>query len=170
MNNKWQSEIKKLINSSHHELRQLQEAQEARHSEKILKISELKNILRPKLAFVISVMQKDPDLGKDFLENGLPKLNEADNEVEFIMPGLSEVNKMDMYYRIEFEDNNKVVLCAYDKYSADKLELVGKIEDDFETFIEENIKRFLVNWYNRKKGDQLAQERVLQLKITSRSL
>ncbi len=170
MNKKWQSDIKELINSSHHELKQLQEVQDAHHSEKKLKISEIKKVLTPKLDFVISVMHEDPDFGKDFLEKGLPKITEGENEVEFIMPGLSEVNKMDMYYRIEFEDDNNVVLNAYDKYSAGKLELVGKAENDFETFIEANIKRFLLNWYNRKKGDELAHERVLQLKITSKSL
>lgn len=170
MNRKWQTEIRELINSSDRELNKLQAQQEAQHQEKILKISELKAVLIPKLEFVRSVIHKETEFGQELLEKGLPKIVETAYEIEFIMPGLSEVNKMDMQYRIEFNNDNGVILCAYDKCSTGKMELAGKVESDFESFIECNITRFLMSWYKRKTGDELAKERVLQLKITSKAM
>ena len=170
MNRKWQAEIRDIINDSHRDLKKVRTEQQAQERARTAKLNEIKGIILPKLEYVIKIMHNDQDFAEEFRQMDLPRVQQLERGVEFIMPELSDVNRMDMHYIIEFDENNSAILQAYDKYSAGKMEARGSVEADYETFIEEKIKRFLKNWYNRKTGDELAKERMLELKITSKPL
>ena len=138
MNKKWQAEIRKIISNSHREIKKIRAAQEDQKKARAMKIQDIKRILLPKLEFVKNIMNKDQELGREPSQNDLPKIRDAESEVEFIMPELSEVNKMDMHYRIDFNDDNTAILHAYDKSSIGKMDHIGSTENDYELFIEEN--------------------------------
>ena len=99
----------------------------------------------------------------------VPTVNEGPTELVLIMPVLSDVNRLDLLFRVEFKED-KPVLHAYDLLSSGKLQDNGSAHDDFECFIQDTLKRFLLSWFTRKRGTELDKERKFQLHITGRGL
>ena len=96
-------------------------------------------------------------------------ITDSEFEFELVMPQLSEVNKMNLRYRIEFDTDDNAILHAFNVYSAGKIELVGSTGNDYTIFIENSIKYFIINWYKRKTGDELIKEQEVKLTISSKT-
>ncbi len=99
----------------------------------------------------------------------VPTIKEDVSEILLLMPSLSEVNRLDLLYRIEFQDE-KPVLYAYNLLSQGKMENNGSAHGNFEDFIQDTLKRFLLNWFKRKEGTELDKERKFELHFVARAL
>ncbi|WP_455392696.1 hypothetical protein [[Eubacterium] cellulosolvens] len=93
-----------------------------------------------------------------------PKIKESPTELVLIMPALSDVNRLDLMYQIEFREG-KPVLHAFDLLSAGKMKNNGSAHDNFEDFVQDTLKRFLLSWFTRKEGTELDKERTFKLVI-----
>jgi hypothetical protein len=99
----------------------------------------------------------------------VPTIKEDVSEILLLMPSLSEVNRLDLLYRIEFKDE-KPVLHSYNLLSQGKMENNGSAHGNFEEFIQDTLKRFLLNWFKRKEGTELDKERKFELHYIARAL
>jgi hypothetical protein len=98
-----------------------------------------------------------------------PKINESTTELVLVMPSLSDVNRLDLMYQIEFQEE-KPVLHAYHLLSAGKMENQGSAHDKFEDFVQDTLKRFLLSWFTRKEGTERDKERKFELIIHGHGL
>ena len=98
-----------------------------------------------------------------------PKISEGPSEMVLIMPSLSDVNRLDLMYQIEFKDE-KPVLHTFDLLPAGKMKNNGSAHDKFEDFIQDSLKRFLLSWFTRKEGTELDKERKFTLVIEGHGL
>ncbi len=99
----------------------------------------------------------------------VPIIKEGEAELVLFMPELSDVNRLDLMYKIELKDG-KLVLNAYDLLSAGKIKNNGSAHDKFEEFIQDTMKRFLLSWFTRKESTELDLERRLELRIEGHAL
>jgi hypothetical protein len=98
-----------------------------------------------------------------------PKINESATELVLIMPSLSDVNRLDLMYQIEFQEE-KPVVHAYHLLPSGKMESQGSAHDKFEDFIQDTMKRFLLSWFTRKEGTERDKERKFELHIIGHGL
>lgn len=94
----------------------------------------------------------------------VPTINEGPGELVLIMPTLSDVNRLDLMYQIEFKDE-KPILHAFDLLPAGKMKNNGSAHGNFEDFIQDTLKRFLLSWFTRKEGTELDKERKFTIVI-----
>jgi len=94
----------------------------------------------------------------------VPTINEGPAELVLIMPTLSDVNRLDLMYQIEFKDE-KPILHAFDLLPAGKMKNNGSAHGNFEDFIQDTLKRFLLSWFTRKEGTELDKERKFTIVI-----
>ena len=99
----------------------------------------------------------------------LPALKEGPSELVLLMPTLSDVNRLDILYQIAFKDE-KPVLYAFNLLSAGKMENNGSAHGNFEDFIQDTLKRFLLSWFMRKEGTERDKERKFELRIISHGI
>ena len=99
----------------------------------------------------------------------IPTIKEDVAELALLMPTLSEVNRLDLMYKIEFKDE-KPVLHSYNLFAQGKMENNGSAHDKYEDFIQDTLKRFLLSWFRRKEGTELDKERKFELHIISHAL
>lgn len=170
MNNDWESQIDKLIQESNRKLELIKLDREERMNLKVAKAREIKDVLLPKLKYVLDIYKKNTSSLTEVLDQELPFMTESEFEFELNMPQLSEVNKMNLRYTIEFDTDDNAILHAFNVYSVGKTELVGSTGNDYPIFIENSIKYFMINWYKRKRGDELFKEQEVKLKISSKSI
>ena len=64
-----------------------------------------------------------------------PTVKEGPAEIVLFMPSLSDINRLDLLYQIEFKDE-KPVLHAFDLLPAGKMQNNGSAHSDFEDFIQ----------------------------------
>jgi len=94
----------------------------------------------------------------------IPTINEGPAELVLIMPALSDVNRLDLMYQIEFKDE-KPILHTFDLLPAGKMKNNGSAHGNFEDFIQDTLKRFLLSWFTRKEGTELDKERKFTIVI-----
>ena len=99
----------------------------------------------------------------------VPTIKEDMAEMVLVMPVLSEVNRLDLLYKIEFKEE-KPILHSYNLLSQGKMENNGSAHDKFEDFVQDTIKRFLLSWFRRKEGTELDKERKFELHIYSHGM
>lgn len=99
----------------------------------------------------------------------IPTIKEDAAEILLIMPALSEVNRLDLLFQIEVNEE-KPVLHAYNLLSQGKMENNGSAHSNYEDFIQDTMKRFLLNWFKRKEGTELDKERKFELHFIARAL
>lgn len=207
----WKSELKDIITSQQNKIKTVIDDRDKRESERMKKIKEIKNILKPRLEYVKELIEKDKYLLSSFeqplatdatttsdesstevsrgivqTQNGdereqfidqakrgefvkTPKISEGPAEMVLIMPSLSDVNRLDLMYQIEFKDE-KPVLHTFDLLPAGKMKNNGSAHDKFEDFIQDSLKRFLLSWFTRKEGTELDKERRFTLVIEGHGL
>ncbi len=200
----WKSELKEIITSQQKSIKGVIDDREKRESERLKKINEIKNIIKPRLEFIKELIEKDKYLLSTFEESpsedaaltsktpeikeGMNIVQEQDEQTRFIeqakhgqrvkvptieegpaeivlfMPSLSDVNRLDIMFQIEFKDE-KPVLHAFDLLSAGKMQNNGSSHGNFEDFVQDTLKRFLLSWFTRKEGTELDKERKFTLII-----
>jgi hypothetical protein len=207
----WKGELKDIISSQQNKIKTVIDNRDKRESERMKKIKEIKNILKPRLEYVKELIEKDKYLLSSFEESPsndttttsnesskevgdvmaqaqkgdehgqfidlakrgefvkTPKISEGPAEMVLIMPSLSDVNRLDLMYQIEFKDE-KPVLHAFDLLPAGKMKNNGSAHDKFEDFIQDSLKRFLLSWFTRKEGTELDKERKFTLVIEGHGL
>ena len=204
----WKSELKDIINSQQNKIKTVVDDRGKREAERLKKINEIKNIIKPRLEYIKELIEKDkylisrfeekpqadidPTAGETGVEGGggivhqpkdereqfievarrgerakTPKISEGPAELVLMMPSLSDVNRLDLMYQIEFKDE-KPVLHAFDLLSAGKMNNNGTAHDKFEDFVQDTLKRFLLSWFTRKEGTELDKERKFTLIIEGR--
>ena len=99
----------------------------------------------------------------------VPKISEGPAEIVLIMPTLSEVNRLDLMYQIEFKDE-KPVLHSFNLLSSGKMINNGSSHGNYEDFVQDTLKRFLLSWFTRKEGTELDKERTFKLIIEGHGL
>lgn len=99
----------------------------------------------------------------------VPKISEGPAEMVLIMPNLSEVNRLDLMYQIEFKDD-KPVLHSFNLLSSGKMINNGSAHGKYEDFVQDTLKRFLLSWFTRKEGTELDKERTFKLIIEGHGL
>ncbi len=204
----WKTELKEIITSQQKSIKQVIDDREKREAERLKKISEIKNIIKPRLEFIKELIEKDkyllatfderssgehdtastpmpeiritPSPPKDeraqFIETAkrgelvkVPKIMEGPAELALIMPALSDVNRLDLMYQIEFSDE-KPVVHSFDLLPSGKMQNNGSAHDKFDEFVQDTIKRFLLSWFTRKEGTELDKERKFTLIIEGHGL
>jgi hypothetical protein len=98
-----------------------------------------------------------------------PVIKEGPAELALVMPALSEVNRLDILYQIAFQDE-KPILHTFDLYSPGKMKNNGSAHGNFEEFVQDSLKRFLLSWFTRKEGTELDKEREFKLIIQGHGL
>jgi hypothetical protein len=206
----WKSELKDIITSEQNKIKTVVDDRGKREAERLKKINEIKNIIKPRLEYIKDLIEKDkylisaleekpradidPTAGETGVEGGggithqpkdereqfievarrgerviTPKISEGPAELVLMMPSLSDVNRLDLMYQIEFKDE-KPVLHAFDLLSAGKMNNNGTAHDKFEDFVQDTLKRFLLSWFTRKEGTELDKERKFTLIIEGHGL
>jgi hypothetical protein len=219
----WKSDLKEIISSQQNSVKKVIDDRNNREAERLKKIKEIKNIIRPRFEYIKELIDSDkyllstfsgesdqdtqkeqsapiaaapvrsqqigvsqgpqglqgvriPDEHERFIETAKkgemtlkPKINEGPAELVLIMPSLSDVNRLDLMYKIEFKDE-KPVLHAFDLVSSGKMKNNGSAHDKFEDFIQDTLKRFLLSWFTRKEGTELDKERKFTLVIDAHGL
>jgi len=99
----------------------------------------------------------------------VPTIKEDVAEIAMMMPALSDVNRIDLLYKIEFQ-GEKPVLHSYNLLAQGKMENNGSAHDKYEDFIQDTLKRFLLSWFRRKEGTELDKERKFELHIIAHAL
>ena len=170
MNTDWESQISKIIQESTRELEELNVSKEIRMKKKSQQAKDIKDILSPKLLYVLEKFKENIPEGPSVYTQDQAYIADSEFDIELRMPNMSDVNKMDLLFRIEFDDKLCAVLRVYNKYSPDKIELVGSADKDLSPFIEASITQFILSWYKRKLGDEIAKEKMLELKVRSKEI
>lgn len=212
----WKNELNSIISSQQNSIKQVIDERDERENDRLKKIDEIKNIVRPRFEYIKEQIEKDKylitkietkesntKLGKasskepepptrepeynepksagengdfDFLDISrrgervsMPKINEGSTEIVLIMPALSDVNRLDLMYQVEFRDE-KPVLHAFNLLPAGKMENNGSAHDNYEDFVQDTLKRFLLSWFTRKEGTERDKERKFQLVIRSHGM
>ena len=186
----WKSELKDIINSNQKTIKQVIENRDNREKERLKKIKEIMDIIKPRMEFIKELFEKDDYLiskdgdetGKEILTDKVepgpqpqptpkpdiiqsefidsarrgekvrvPTIKEDISEILLLMPTLSDVNRLDILYRIEFKEE-KPVLHSYNLLSQGKMENNGSAHGNFEEFIQDTLKRFLLNWFKMDKN------------------
>ncbi len=169
MNNDWETEIRKIIQESTRELKLKKDKQQERLKFKLAKAQNIRDVLYPKLKYVLEMIEMNTNSESGLIDQDQTFITDSEFEFELVMPQLSEVNKMNLRYRIEFDTDDNAILHAFNVYSAGKIELVGSTGNDYTIFIENSIKYFIINWYKRKTGDELIKEQEVKLTISSKT-
>jgi len=216
----WKSELKEIVTSQQNSIKKVIDDRKKREDDRIKKIEEIKDLIKPRLEYIKDLIEKDKylistietiessgvNLSKvtlaaqevhasveldpkhvtpsengtktdvDFIEVSrrgervsMPKINESTTELVLIMPALSDVNRLDLMYQIEYKDE-KPLLHAYHLLSAGKMENQGSAHDKFEDFVHDTLKRFLLGWFMRKEGTERDKERKFELYIMGHGL
>lgn len=164
MSDKWLSEIREIVAKSENKIEGVIKAREKREAQRAKKATEIKELVLTRLKETKSVISG----GKKKSEDIYPKIVENGNEIIFEMPKLSEVNAMDLVYSVEVgEDFAR--LRAFKK-SPRKVDAFSSTDKDYDSFVKDTIKRFILAWYSRKLSDELDKEREFVIKITSQGL
>jgi hypothetical protein len=98
-----------------------------------------------------------------------PTIKEDMAEIALIMPALSDVNRIDLMYKVEFQAE-KAILHSYNLLPQGKMENNGSAHDKYEDFIQDTLKRFLLSWFRHKEGTELDKERKFELHIIAHAL
>jgi hypothetical protein len=170
MNREWETQIGKIIQDSVRELELLKISKQEKQELKMAKARDIKDILLPKLLYVQELYKKNNPKGDSVYTQEQVNISDSEFEIKLVMPTMSEVNNMDLLFKIGFNDKNDALLLVYNKYSTDKMEFVSSADKNFEKFIEESITRFILNWSKRKLGEEVAKDRTLKLKIHSEAI
>jgi hypothetical protein len=196
----WKSELKDIITSNQKQIKQVVDDREKREKERLKKVDELKNIIRPRMEFIQEQFGKDkylvtkeksenkkdegnvytpdkPDVIKsEFIDSArrgdpvaIPTIKEDVAEIALIMPALSDVNRIDIMYKVEFQDE-KAILHSYNLLPQGKMENNGSAHDKYEDFIQDTLKRFLLSWFRHKEGTELDKERKFELHVVAHAL
>jgi type IV secretory pathway VirB4 component len=202
----WKNELKEIITSNQKTIKQVVEDRDNREKERLKKIKEIKNYIKPRMEFIRELFEKDdflksevekqkektggntntisqtqPYSTQDIIESefidsarrgadvSIPTIKEDMAEIALIMPVLSDVNRLDLMYKIEFK-GEKPVLHSYNLLSQGKMENNGSAHDKYEDFIQDTMKRFLLSWFRRKEGTERDKERKFEIHIISHGL
>jgi hypothetical protein len=163
----WESKVSKIIQESVKELDLLKRNRQEKQELKRVKAEDIKNLLLSKLNFIVEQFnQSIPKVGSFYSQDQVYVID-SEFEIKLVMPTMSEVNQMDLFFKIDFDEEEAPVLKVYNKFSDDKLEFVRSTYKNYSVFIEDSITRFILSWYKRKLGDEIAKDRMLELKIRS---
>jgi hypothetical protein len=222
----WKKELKEIISSQQNNIKKVIEDRDKRENERLKKITEIKDIVRPRFEFIKELIEKNkylisaieeqstanaeatandltvgmksvnvgissglttpsatgsaitPEETKrlQFIDNAkrgkqvaIPEIKEGEAEIAIIMPALSDVNRLDLMYQIEFKEE-KPVLHAFELLSAGKMQNNGSAHGNFEEFVQDTLKRFLLSWFTRKEGTELDKERTFKIIYDSHGL
>jgi len=167
MDNNWETEIGKIIRDSISELENVKNIQQEKVKLRLAKAHNIRDLLYPKLKFVLKMINKISNSGSGIPIHNQPYITDSEFEYELNMPDLSEVNMMNLRFTMEFDDEDNVILHAFKVFSEGKTELVGSTGNDYTKFIENSIKYFIITWYKRKTGDELYKEQEVMLTINT---
>jgi hypothetical protein len=170
MNSEWESLVSNIIQESVEELELLKCSRQEKEELKRAKAEDIKNILLPKLYFIMEQFKQNIPKAVSIYTQDHAYVTDSQFEIKLVMPTLSEVNQMDLLFKIEFDEEEVPVLNVYNKFSDDKVEFLRSTDKEFSSFIEDCIVRFILSWYKRKLGDELAKDRMISLKIRSETL
>jgi hypothetical protein len=196
----WKSELKDIITSNQKQIKQVVDDREKREKDRLKKIDDLKSIVRPRMEFIQEQFGKDKYLvseektdnkkgdgtvytpgtsdviESEFIDSArrgdsvaVPTIKEDVAELALIMPMLSDVNRIDLMYKIEFQDE-KAILHSYNLLPQGKMENNGSAHDNYEDFVQDTLKRFLLSWFRHKEGTELDKERKFELHIIAHAL
>lgn len=208
MGKDWKSELKDIVSSNQKSIKQVIEDRDKREKERLKKIEEIKNIIKPRMEFIKELFEKDnflksqpeelsdenessgtpggsgfstaddvPDvIQSKFIDSArrgervaIPTIKEDAAELLLVMPVLSDVNRLDLMYQIEFKEE-RPVLHAYNLLAQGKMENNGSAHGGFEDFVQDTLKRFLLSWFRRKEGTEMDKERKFELHIISHGM
>ncbi len=161
----WLEEIDQIINDSDVEIKRIIREREEREKKRAERINTVKDALLPRLETVRKLINQDKVLPKDLP----PKIIEDDLKITLEMPRLSEVNSLDLVYKIEMR-GEITYLRVYNLYPDGKLDQTGFTEDDYDDFVKDSLKSFLQSWYTRKIGTELDKEREYEIMISHRAI
>jgi len=208
MGKDWKSELKDIVTSNQKTIKQVIEDRDKREKDRLKKIEEIKNLIKPRMEFIKDLFEKDnflksqpeelseeseggikpgasnfsttneaPDvIQSKFIDSArrgervaIPTIKEDAAEILLVMPVLSDVNRLDLMYQIEFKEE-KPVLHAYNLLAQGKMENNGSAHGGFDDFIQDTMKRFLLSWFRRKEGTEMDKERKFELHIVSHGM
>ena len=185
----WLDSVRSALKEAEDEIRRIRAEREARLEKITKKLTEFKKLIEDRIEAALEYVpdslyqEVTVEEGEEAIESregggktaGVPHpyITYSDGEpyeITLVMPGLTETKRMNLVFRIVFDEDLNVRLQAYKRFADGRSERMGESRLNHEEFVERTISEFLRSWARRRVADELDKERKLRIAISMHGL